>query len=55
MAALSGRASAFTCVCVAWLERVELQKEQQSWIGTACIEGDDVEHQNNRTLELPAG
>lgn len=55
MAALSVRTSAFTCVCVAWLGTVEVGKEEQSWIGTAFIKGDDVETESFQNLEFPAG
>lgn len=49
------RASAFTCLCVAWLGMVEAWEEQRSWMRTAFIKGDDVEMESFQNLELPAG
>lgn len=49
------RASAFTCLCVAWLGMVEARKEQRSWTRTAFIKGDDVEMESFQNLDLPAG
>lgn len=54
-AALSVRASAFPCVCVAWLGMVEVWKEQQNCIGTAFIKGGDVEMESFQNSELPPG